>query len=338
MKESNFNQPSSMLARGGFVNGALGERMSKRVRKRTISNKAVFAVVASLAMIATALFVVNLEQTSVNVTKNEGKGANAAGERANDGIDIYPAYIANDTATPFAVHYSISNLVPNTNYYSKLRLRNATTLLYVNQLNTYNYGANTWTNDGTAWTACNVIHTDAAGNVAGWLVGRVFGTTLPAGPYDIVLRIRLSANYDCTDIASNIRLLNMTTEGCWLTGFVYEPDGTTPMENASVLVKSGTTVIGTYMSENNGVNEGYTNGSGYYRVAVPIGTNYVVEVTNQASTFKASLSSVDASIPAINVTLPNIVAYSIPEFSELVLPIVGVIAVVALVGYRRRKK
>ncbi|MEM2900774.1 MAG: hypothetical protein QXT63_08275, partial [Thermoplasmata archaeon] len=338
MKEVNRN---GMLARGSFVNGISGERLScvkKRFKLR--NKKALFAIIASVALLVSAFMIVRITNDEHGLGKaNENKEINAKNTRTNYGIDIYPKYIAGDTTTPFAVHYSIGGLEPNTDYYSKLRIKNAGTSTYPNYIMTYNYATGLWTHDSSPWTSVNVIKTDATGNVSGWLVGKTY-TGVVAGYYDIVLRLRkvgTSTNIDTTDMALNIRVMDMSTEGGWVTGYVYEPDGTTPMQNANVLVKNSSgDVLGIYMTENNEVNEGYTNGSGYYRIAVPIGSGYTIEATNQQKTFQGTVSAPEILV-GVDVTAPDITAYNIPEFSEFLLPIFAVVGIFFFVSYRRKK-
>jgi|GEM_PF-2856181 len=333
-------QNKGLIARTSFVNGISGERRSTIRKKCKLNKKLVFAIFASVALLMSAMLILNHEKLDKKVIENEKISSNSYGSKeVSGGIDICPKYIAGDTQTPFAIHYSISGLDPNADYYSKLRIKNAGTSTYQNYILTYNYTSGGWTHDSSPWTTVNTIRTDSNGHVEGWLIGKTY-TGVVAGNYDIVLRLRkvgTTTNLDTPDIATNIRVMDMTTEGGWITGYVYEPDGVTPMQNASVLVKdSGGNIIGAYMTEDNAVNEGYTNGSGYYRIAVPIGSGYTLEATNQAKTFRGSTNAPEVLV-GVNVTASDITAYNIPEFSEFLLPIFAVMGIFLFVNYRRKK-
>jgi hypothetical protein len=338
MKEVNRN---GMLARGSFVNGISGERRSCTKKRFKLRNKkALFALFASVALLVSAFMIVRITNDEHGLGKaNENRDVSAKNTMAVNGTDVCPIYGAGDAITPVAIHYSIGPLAPNTDYFLKWRIKESATGTYRNYVMRYNFSSGLWTHDTSPWATVFTIWTDSSGYASGWVIGKTYTGVVP-GDYDIVIRVRkvwAGSNIDLPDNASNVRVMNMTTEGGWVTGYVYEPDGTTPMQNASVLVKNSSgDVLGIYMTENNLVNEGYTNGSGYYRIAVPIGTGYTIEATNQARTFQGTVSSPDILV-GVNVTAPDITAYNIPEFSELLLPIFAIIGIFFFVNYRRRK-
>ena len=80
--------------------------------------------------------------------------------------------------------------------------------------------------------------------------------------------------------------MNMATNGGWVEGHAYGVGMTAlasysvPLAGHRVVVKdSGGTIVGLYATEDNGVAEGYNPGdTGYYKIAVPAGSDYTAEV------------------------------------------------------------
>jgi len=80
-----------------------------------------------------------------------------------------------------------------------------------------------------------------------------------------------------------------------------------PTENKVVVVKDGSTIVGIYLTENNNVNEGYSVTAGYFKVGVPAGGPYTLELwdptTNVPYVGSATVDSVTAGNVTSGVTL-----------------------------------
>jgi hypothetical protein len=199
-------------------------------------------------------------------------------------IDYFPANIPTDAAspcssgggTPFAMHVTV-NGTANQNFVIKTRL---------------GAGACTWRPDNGAWTTDNTTYTaltrgtiEPDGNVSLWLYGRANSNATTS----LTVRARgcdaaWSACVDNIDSpAQTVALMNMVFSGGWLE----ETNGAARAGRAFV-VKNGASIVGLYVSEDNGVNEGYPAALmaaavpaaiGYSKVAVPdcSSCNYTTE-------------------------------------------------------------
>lgn len=204
-------------------------------------------------------------------------------------IDYYPTYIPTDAAnpcssgggTPFAVRITV-NGTANQAFGAKIRLGTAAC--------TWRPDNSTWTTDSTSYTALTRGTIGAGGSVSMWLYGRANSTATAS----LTVRARgCDAGYTtCADNvdspAKAVTLMNMTSSGGWLE----ETNGFSRAGKAYA-VKSGATLVGLYVSEDNGVNEGYPAAlaaaapmaAGYSKVAVPACTTcgYTIESWNLAA-------------------------------------------------------
>jgi hypothetical protein len=199
-------------------------------------------------------------------------------------IDYFPANIPTDAAsscsggggTPFAMLVTV-NGTANQNFAIKTRLGTGAC--------TWRPDNGTWTSDSTTFTGLTRGTIEPDGNVSLWLFGRANSNattslTVRARGCDAVWSV-------CADTidssAQTVALMNMTSSGGWLE----ETNGAARAGRAFV-VKNSTGIVGMYVSEDNGVNEGYPATlmpaaapavAGYSRVAVPACTecNYTVE-------------------------------------------------------------
>ena len=200
--------------------------------------------------------------------------------------DIYPLYLPIDCSsgtttpgngTPFAIHITITGYSVNSNYAIKSRIGpNTSSLTYA--ISWKNATTNNWANDSTAYADLIKITTDSNGSWSGWLVAKVQNTVSPGTLY-YRARMRISpytgSNIDSSTISVNS--LNMSTQGGWIEGNA-KLDGN-PAQNKIVVVKNSSgNIIGIYITEDNGVNEGYNSTAGYFKVGVLAGCNYTVEL------------------------------------------------------------
>lgn len=220
---------------------------------------------------------------------------------------IYPQYFPIDcltgtttpgNGTPFAVYVEILGYTANSSYAIKSRIGPGSTLTYA--ISWKNETANTWASDSTAYTSLLKVTTDSSGNWRGWLVVKVLNTVTP-GTLNYKARMRLSgttSNIDSSQVSATS--LNMSTEGGWIEGGATL-DGN-PAQNKVVVVKSGSTIVGIYLTEDNGVNEGYSSTPGYFKVGVPAGTGYTVELWDPSTNtpYLGTASGID--VTAGNIT------------------------------------
>jgi hypothetical protein len=203
-------------------------------------------------------------------------------------VDIFPTYVANDgavsagslmTGTPFLAHVAFTGLDPNTQYYGPKG--------YVPGSG-FNWNNNTWKTLNATWTGYITFTTDASGAWSGWFTLCADATYTPTiGNFRAGCRKTDATTTLYTDYVS-MTTMSIVTTGGWVEGHAYGVSGTSPSGNRSaaplvghhvVVRDSGSTIMGIYATEDNGVAEGYDSGdTGYYKIAVPAGSGYTAEV------------------------------------------------------------
>jgi hypothetical protein len=174
--------------------------------------------------------------------------------------------------TPFAVYGEITGAPANTSCNGpKLRL------LPTSSGGTADSTFRTWTGerwltDSGAWAQFPAITTDDTGSWSGWAYAAV-----PSSATNTFLEFRINCgggNHSSTRVS--ISILDMSTDGNG--GWIEEVEGAARAGRA-VAVRSGATLIGLYVAEDNDINEGYPPTPGYYKVAVPVCNpcNYSIE-------------------------------------------------------------
>lgn len=215
------------------------------------------------------------------------------------GIEIGPGNIANDNS-PYITSYSIQGLSPNTDYYLKLRLNAISATNYYGQ--TYNSLTDTWLSQTATWVNHPIVSTDINGNIKGWIAGRV--SSIASGQYklQIVLRKVGSTTTDTTQKDALVNLIDTSNEGNGghIEGFAYK-DNAEPSENSVIRVKNSSgEIAGMYLSENNGISEGYDQNSGFYIVSAPVGEYYIEAIDiNNYSLIAASKKMITVSAGTI---------------------------------------
>ncbi|MDI6859111.1 MAG: CARDB domain-containing protein, partial [Methanocellales archaeon] len=97
------------------------------------------------------------------------------------------------------------------------------------------------------------------------------------------------------DAPTSPTIMDMFAGGGWIEGYVYDADGSLPLEDKIIIVKdSFNNIIGTYTSENNNVEEGHPANAGYYKLSAPTGDGYVTIAQEKDGT-------VISSTPGISV-------------------------------------
>ena len=191
-------------------------------------------------------------------------------------ISYYPQYIPGDggsgtTGTPFALYVTYTGGSANASCRIKAYCYGgsygSTSKGY-----TWNPASSTWVYQTALWNSQREITTDGSGNWSGWIHVKIPPGDA-AGSATLKVRVRDNdTNYDGT---VTVTVMDMSTSGDG--GWVEETTGTARAGRA-VVVKSGTNIVGMYIAEDNGVDEGYS-GTGYYKIAVPTCStcNYSIE-------------------------------------------------------------
>jgi hypothetical protein len=222
---------------------------------------------------------------------------------------VYPAQVPGNATfsggaltagTPFAMYATVSGLVNSCNgpkfYYPAT---NPSLGL------TWNNGV--WKDTLAAWASFTAVD-GSSGSWSGWVVGAISTTAAASG--NIIIGIKCGS--DPNDYTANVSVtkLDMTTGGGWIEGHARDVSGNL-LAGAPVIVRnSSNTIVGVYLTENNGVTEGYPSGdTGYYKVAAPVGSGYTAEVwdgnnvitgtatTGVNVTAGATTSNVDINVP-----------------------------------------
>jgi len=195
-------------------------------------------------------------------------------------LPAYPLYVASQgdgttvvPMSPFAVYVSFTGFVASSTTIHLKAYSPTTASSYA-----YNWaGANGWLATGGAWASYPNVSSDASGNGSGWIY--VMLPALHTGATTLVVAARDTANHYSP--AVNITGLDMTSgtgTGGWISGTAYLADAITPAPGKIVVVKNGASIIGTYATEDNSVNDGYAATPGTFKVAAPVGTGYTVEI------------------------------------------------------------
>lgn len=146
----------------------------------------------------------------------------------------------------------------------------------------------TWGIDTTAWASTWPFNVDSNGKWSGWIVTKVNRNSITGNAnFDwsksIYYQARVregTSNRDSANIS--ILPLNMSSTGSgtlggWIEGYAYL--GNDPAQNKIVVVKDlNNIIVGIYITEDNGVREGYTGSAGYFKIAAPAGCNYRIEL------------------------------------------------------------
>jgi len=212
-------------------------------------------------------------------------------------IDYYPVLFPADTTstdcstgTPYAIHVNFSGLTSANTYTIKAYHYNTTDT--TNRGCLWNFQTNTWVAIDNFYN--NLPTITGVTQWSGWIylkeVTQHAAQTSTANGLRLRVRFRTgSTNMDATIsaglVAADISVSCTTNCGGWLE----ETDGSTRAGRA-IAVKDGSTIVGMYVAEDNGVNEGYPAAliaavpaapaaAGYLKVAVPACTtcNYTVE-------------------------------------------------------------
>jgi len=283
--------------------------------------------------------------------------------------DYVPAYIPDDS-TPIVVRVTFSGLTLGDCYVYKARLYKAST--YYGE--TWNATTSNWVASGGIYSSQNQF-TATATSQSFWVYVR--NSTLAASTISGDARLAIVASSNGATCAAglsfnngtpaNVTIIKMTSGGTPVQfgGWLEETNGAARADRA-IVIKNGSTIVGMYVAENNGVNEGYPAvlsaapaapvAAGYFKIAVPdcVSCNYTVEswalttpgsAVGQVNTMGAggcpntvtagSTTSLDACSAPTAITLRTLSATS---RSTATVPIASLALLGGLAALMRRRK
>ena len=221
-------------------------------------------------------------------------------------MDVCPMYYMSDAKTPIAIHFSSWSTAWST-------FTDMTAKIRIQQPGTSSFGnASTWTSTFPArWEADGAIarrfQSFPISNstvVSGWLYavsfsGSNFGITTVSVRY--YRQGGLAVVFDLATLSGAsafqvITALDSSSNGGWI-------EGTLTATSTLVLVKdAANNILGTGISEDNGITEGNSPSSGYFKIALPVGSqNLHLSFLNQDNTGYAS----DYPLGIVNITAGN---------------------------------
>ncbi|MDI6784212.1 MAG: hypothetical protein QME64_09000 [bacterium] len=200
-------------------------------------------------------------------------------------IDVCPLYYMADNRTPFIAHFSASSSsLTQSAASTNLRMSAPGGISFTNYYTWSTAGTPGWRNDSAPYATRQPIPISLT-TASGWLIDMSTSATM-FGVSSVCVRFRApnnaSNNLDVAPIGGAtvalyipITGLDSTTNGGWI-------EGRYSTANTIVLAKdSSGNILGSYITENNQVTEGYDSTStGYFKLAVPVGQVASLEFRN----------------------------------------------------------
>jgi len=231
----------------------------------------------------------------------------SSSQAVDPNIDVMPMGFMADIGSPIAIHYTIvtSAFSGYSWVTAKVRILSGYSPITANNY-TWATGLTSWRND---WASLGTLPVLPVSNntVSGWFFMKsLTNTTL--GISTCTLRFyKTSVTYIDITAVSPIYAWNSTSDAGWLAG-TYSGGS-----NMIVLaMDSINQILGSYITESNGINEGYQNTSGYFKLAVPTGKVARLEFWDLNNAYVSSLAG-PWTITANSVTsIPKVTGIS-PE-------------------------
>ncbi|MCX7920357.1 MAG: hypothetical protein N3A72_12300, partial [bacterium] len=189
-------------------------------------------------------------------------------------IVIAPAGYMADTTTPFAVWFSSWTTVIGSHSMVTCKVRLQLPAWGINTLtNAYTWNtaivSPAWTNDAQAWPSSHHLPIVSSGTVSGWLFAK--STSLNVGMSTCVVRMRFgSSNYD-TYTRPELMAWNASMAGWLIDTCAFGA------KIVALAKDSMGNILGSYITEDNGISEGYPTVPGYVKMAVPVGQVAFIE-------------------------------------------------------------
>jgi phosphatidylserine/phosphatidylglycerophosphate/cardiolipin synthase-like enzyme len=178
------------------------------------------------------------------------------------------------TGYPYAIFIQISGWTSGASSQAYLKL-------YSSSNNEYMWNGASWSNS-TTYSSANqpVVNIDASGNWSGWIYAK-HNTSVGSSPS--VRAAKVGATSTNLTSAQSFTILNMVTTGGWIVA------QSTTASNKGIAAYSAGNIVGTYRTEDNGITEGYSYGSGGFKIAVPAGLIDSITFFNDDGTYYSSL-------------------------------------------------
>jgi phosphatidylserine/phosphatidylglycerophosphate/cardiolipin synthase-like enzyme len=163
------------------------------------------------------------------------------------------------TGTPYSVYVQIQGWTAAANGQAYLKI-------YSSTYNEYMWTGSVWSN-GTTYAASNqpVVNIDAAGNWSGWIHAK-HNANLGSSA-SVRAAIVTATGTRLTSSSRTFTVLDM--QGTGNGGWLVSPSASEG--NKGILAYAGGAIAGIYRTEENGIVEGYSYGSGGFKIAVPSG-------------------------------------------------------------------
>lgn len=165
------------------------------------------------------------------------------------------------TGYPYAVYVQITGFTAAANSQAWVKLYLSTNIEYMWS------ATSTWSN-GSTYSDANQpkLNIDGSGNGSGWIYAKHNDLVTPT----FALRARWvngTSSNQITSSSYNVNALDMTSlgNGGWIVRT------SSPAVNKAILAYAGGQIVGSYRTEDNGITEGYSYGSGGFKIAVPVG-------------------------------------------------------------------
>ncbi len=212
----------------------------------------------------------------------------------------YPRYVQGEYSTgtpgngvPFAVLIGVRDDVTPGTFHYKPRL-----LQLVTATARYNFWVdstatagtpNTWNVESYAWVNCpQVTVTNTTDTARVWTAMKCIAPT-SAMPEQEEIRLTMRRVGSTTNInqvrVDTVQAMDMTASGTggWLSGHIYGSSGGPLLANYAVLAYRNDTIVGSCISEDNRIIEGYPADPGYFLMAVRAGTIDSISVYGRTS-------------------------------------------------------
>lgn len=164
------------------------------------------------------------------------------------------------TGYPYAVFVQISNWTAAASSQAYLKV-------YSGSNNEYMWSATSVWSNSTTYANANqpVVNIDASGNWSGWIYAKHNNNV------GVNLQLRgARVGATSTQVTSTARTVTvMTMTGSGNGGWIFRQSS--PAVNKGIVAYSGGQMVGVYRTEDNGITEGYSYGSGGFKIAVPAG-------------------------------------------------------------------
>ncbi len=216
-------------------------------------------------------------------------------------IEVYPSYIPkiqnnSEYSIPFAIKLNMSNYASNERYQLKAYI--------AGKLSSTSAATQIWNGTVWKWSYYYVfnITTDKHGNWTDWLYLR-FKKDYNEYQRNIennntaYLNAKIKKDNVLCEVSREIYLLDMDystsngTQGGCIIGIAK--DNNSCLQNKTIIVENITGIVtGIYVTEDNEIDDGLISSPGYYKVAAPVGSGYIVKFLDKNNSMQSIISNI----------------------------------------------